>query len=722
MTLPALEEMITLDALRSAWMRVQRGGGAAGSDGLTVMDFASTAHEELPRLARALQEGTYRPQPLRYAALKKSSGAFRDLAYPTVRDRIAQTAVYQHLGPWLDSAFLEMSFGYRPGRSHRDAVQAVLDARSYGFNFVLDADIETFFDAVPHALLLQNLRERGLKRPLVRLLRGWVKAPLCKNGRLTRRRRTGLPQGAVVSPLLANCYLDVFDHQMQENSWRLVRYADDFVVLCRSRKAAQRAMDASRKALADLELCLHPEKTRVASFTEGFDFLGHHFQGRKAVPHEQSGQRSQREQQGHRASAPSEHNLPVNGTSASGSTTDNGTAHERMAGKGTTRSMTPVAPVPATERSETSSSSSPARLTDPAAPSSSRPTAAPRALYLQRQGGTLRLQRKRFVLNAPGTGQDGDPVHDGDPVLDVPARKVNHVVVFGACRLTIAAKRYCLQTGVPVTYLARSGAYYGQLAGPPPTDTELLHQQLQRTRETKTRLQVARTLIDARLANSRALLRRHTGDEKVNTARHHLQRTRRRLPKAETLDSLRGHEGSGTAALYGALGRLIKAPGFDFEHRTRRPPTDPMNALLSLGYTLLHHHVRAFLHVCGLHVHAGFLHEARPDHPALASDLVEPFRVLVERLALRLVNRRVLKPGDFQTGSTNGKGSAGNACLLAPDARKRFFQAFEKMLGEEMQHPEQERPRTYRRHLHRAAHNVAQFVQGKAQFKPFRLR
>jgi RNA-directed DNA polymerase len=93
MTLPALEEMITLDALRAAWMRVQRGGGAAGSDGLTVTDFTSTAHEELPRLARALQEGTYRPQPLRYAALKKSSGAFRDLAYPTVRDRIAQTAV-----------------------------------------------------------------------------------------------------------------------------------------------------------------------------------------------------------------------------------------------------------------------------------------------------------------------------------------------------------------------------------------------------------------------------------------------------------------------------------------------------------------------------------------------------------------------------------------------------------------------------------------------------
>jgi CRISPR-associated protein Cas1 len=712
MDLPTLEEMTTLDALRAAWMRVQRGGGAAGSDGLTVADFARTAHEDLPRLARALQEGTYSPQPLCYASLEKSDGERRELAYPTVRDRIAQTAVYQHLGPRLDDVFLKVSYGYRPGRSHYDAVQAVLDARSRGFEFVLDADIESFFDAVPHAPLLQRLREWGLERALVRLLRGWVKAPLCKNGRLVRRRRTGLPQGAVVSPLLANTYLDAFDRRMQETNWHLVRYADDFVVLCRSEQAAQRAMHASREVLADLELRLRPEKTRVASFTEGFCFLGHRFQEGEAVPRKRSGQRNHGTN-----GSPERDGSPERTVSGDDASAPTGAPNKRAV-----RAMPPA---PATEspssetESPSSASSSPPSSTsspEPSAPSSQRTAATPRALYLQRQGATLRLRQDRFVLTPPGTDSSDDPV------LDVPARKVNHVLAFGACRLTVAAKRHCLQSGIPVTYLAQSGAYYGQLAGAPPTDTDLLHRQLQRTREPKTRLQVARALIDARLGNSHALFRRHTGDDKVGAARRRLQRTRRRLPQAGTLKALRGHEGSGTAALFGALGRLIKAPGFAFERRTRRPPTDPMNALLSLGYTLLHHHMRAFLHTCGLHAHAGFLHEARPDHPALASDLVEPFRVLVERLALRLLNRRVLQPDDFQRCNGDGNETPKNACSLGPDARKRFFRAFEKMLGQEVQSSDQKRPVTYRRRLHRAARNVARFVQGEVEFEPFRLR
>jgi CRISPR-associated protein Cas1 len=227
---------------------------------------------------------------------------------------------------------------------------------------------------------------------------------------------------------------------------------------------------------------------------------------------------------------------------------------------------------------------------------------------------------------------------------------------------------------------------------------------------------VARTLVDAKLANSHALLRRHTGDAAVEEARRRLRRARRQLPQAGTLDAVRGHEGDGAAALFGVFGRLVKVPGFAFERRTRRPPTDPVNSLLSLGYTLLYHHARAFLRVCGLHAHAGFLHEARPDHPALASDLVEPFRVLVERLALRLLNRRVLNPSDFRCPEDGG------ACLLTAGARKRFFQAFEKLLSQEAPSPEEGRAVTYRRRLHDAAQNVAQFVQGEAEIEPFRLR
>jgi len=740
--------MTTLDALRTAWARVRQGGGAAGTDGLTVADFARVAHEELPRLCEAMQEGTYRPQPLRYASLKKSAGSCRELAYPTVRDRIAQTAVYQRLSPWLDRTFLDVSFGYRPGRSYLDAVQAVLDARTRGFDFVLDADIEAFFQTVPHGPLLHNLRERGLERALVRLVRGWLKAPICKRGRLLKRRRTGLPQGAVISPLLANCYLHPFDRRMLESEWPLVRYADDFVVLCQSRRDAEHARHVAGKALKDLNLHLHAEKTRVASFEGGFFFLGHHFQGRVARPRKQAEQRgygrpiTRPAQTGSRSASlsapptPGETNLATPAlavpawtvslstsftsekkTISAGDIPGDG-ASSTPGGDGVVRpSANPAPSAESTQSSDSPSTASRSRSSKPFQVAPRRSADAPRGLYLQRQGATLRLRQGRFVLKAPGSNGSGDSV------LDVPTRKISHIVVFGACHLTLAAKRHCLREGVPVTYLTQSGAYYGQLTGAPPSDTGLLFRQLQRTRETETRLQVGRALIDAKLANSHSLLRRHAGDDAVDTARRRIQRLRRRLPQAGTLDVLRGLEGAGTAAFFGVLGRLIKAPGFTFERRTRRPPTDPVNALLSLGYTLLYNHARAFLHVHGLHAHAGFLHEARPDHPALASDLVEPFRVLVDRLVLRLLNRRVLQPGDFQPDRARGDGvPRQGACLLASEGRGRFFRAFEELLSQEVRRPGAKRPVTYRRCFDRAAQNIARFVQGEAEFEPFRLR
>lgn len=271
----SLDCILTLDALNWAWLRVRENRGAAGADTITVKRFGRHLDANLLRLADEARAGTYQPGAIRYVTIA-GPGKVRRLAILPVRDRVLQRAVLDALAPCLEPHFLPSSFAYRPNRSLHDAVARIVRLRDRGLTTVLDADIRRCFDSLDHGLLRESLARMvpGLDPGVWRLIELWLAhPPVCRNGALEPRAR-GVLQGAPLSPLLCNVYLHRLDLSLARRRLALVRYADDFVVLCRSPEHGDRAYRTVRKVLAGLELQLHPAKTRLTSFEEGFDFLG----------------------------------------------------------------------------------------------------------------------------------------------------------------------------------------------------------------------------------------------------------------------------------------------------------------------------------------------------------------------------------------------------------------------------------------------------------------
>jgi RNA-directed DNA polymerase len=286
-----IDKVVRPRTLLAAWMRVKANRGSAGTDHQSIKDFEANLAGNLRQLEEELVSGRYRPRPIRRVYIDKlGSKDKRPLGIPTVRDRVVQTAMRLVIEPIFERDFLSGSYGFRPGLGCKDALREVERLLKSGYIHVVDADLKAYFDSIPHDLLMKDVRSRIADGRILDLIEMFLKQGVLEDLRLWTPER-GTPQGAVISPLLANLFLHSVDMDMEKAGYRMVRYADDFVVLCGTHEEAQRALDHVKTLITKKGLALHPDKTRMVDATVagvGFDFLGYHFERGTRWPRKKS--------------------------------------------------------------------------------------------------------------------------------------------------------------------------------------------------------------------------------------------------------------------------------------------------------------------------------------------------------------------------------------------------------------------------------------------------
>jgi len=330
-------------------------------------------------------------------------------------------------------------------------------------------------------------------------------------------------------------------------------------------------------------------------------------------------------------------------------------------------------------------------------------------LYLTQQDSVLRKEDERLKVTLKG-----------EVLLDLPALKVSQVVVMGRVTVTPHTVAALMERHINLTYLTEHGRYIGRIEPAFSKNSLLRRAQYAAAFDEHRTLMLARGFVAGKLANLRvALLRAARNSEglDVDNAVEAIRRAERRVETAEDLEVLRGHEGEGSAAYFGAFDRLLKADGFSFSKRVRRPPTDPVNALLSFGYALLANDVHAAVNVLGFDPYCGYLHADRYGRPSLALDLMEEFRpVVVDAVVLACLNKRIIQPDDFAVG-------LGEVHSLTPEGRKKFLIQYEERKGTEIQHPLFEYKATYQRCFELQARILAKCIQGELErYEPFVIR
>ncbi|MGG6269690.1 CRISPR-associated endonuclease Cas1 [Leptolyngbya sp. AN03gr2] len=622
----SLKPRILEQQLWIAWELVQQRSPAAGIDGITVELFAGVVEEQMRSLYKQLRSQTYEASPAKGFYLAKKDGGKRLVGISTVRDRILQRYLLQAIYPKLDQALSEVAYAYRPGYSTHQAVERVAEMYQSQPVWVLKTDIEKFFDRICWAVLIAELERLGLAPIMLRWIEQQLKAGMVIDRQFVRMNQ-GVLQGGVLSGALANLYLREFDRRCLEAGLPLVRYGDDCLVVCGSWIGANRALSLMQGWLEESFLTLQPEKTQIFAPDESFVFLGYRF----AVGQVEAPERAIKSE---------------------------GTKPRAAKSGGRPPKACSIVKTPRVQRT----GSTDVYWSEPMT-----------TLYVTDQGAYVRVQNKQFQV-----------FHRDELKISVPVNRVTHIVLFGCSNLSHGAVSLCLLHKIPVLYLSSNGKYFGQLQTTGQAQVRYLIYQVQRSFDEEFILRQAKAIVLAKLHNSRVLLMRLNRRRKTEVATSAIAQLTELIALAELAESvegLLGYEGQGASLYFPAFGSLLKGE-WDFERRTRRPPTDPVNSLLSLGYTLLSQNLHSMVEVSGLHTHFGNLHVPRDNHAALVSDLIEEFRSLVvDSLVAYLVNKRVLVPEDFTPPDERG------GVYLHPDGLKRFLTQWEKRLQTQISHP-----------------------------------
>jgi group II intron reverse transcriptase/maturase/CRISPR-associated endonuclease Cas1 len=654
-----IQEAAEPEVLGAALDHLLADSDAAGVDGVTPDEFARRREDNIAALSRELASGRLRPANLCGFLQEKRDGSPRALAFPTVRERVAQRAVAQVLTPGIDTLLEDCSFAYRKGFSREGAARAIQKAYDAGFRVVLDADIEAFFDSVDWSLMFAKLRALLPLDRITHVLEAWIQAPVEFKGHVIHRHR-GLPQGAPISPLLANLFLDEFDEQLLGKNFRLVRYADDFVVLCRDVKVAEQARRAAARALDNLALRLHENKTAVVSMDAGFSYLGYLFCKSLAIE-------STKRDEGDGAVEADEIEIPAASWLAQ---VPLRVVRSVRRHRGRTFELVPLV----------------------SRPGPSRPARKPLYVLSRECSVSVRGESLRVQTGAGGIEQ-------------VPIRDLSHVVFVGTQRATVPALFRLARLGVPSFFCYASGELEA-VFGPHEPDWQVWSRQAETAAEPARRLAFCKDIVQAKLHNAATLVVRF----KLGPAdlANQIRALARDSVNKKRLETLRGFEGRGAALFFGALrDRLDDEWGF--EGRRRRPAPDPINAMLSFGYTVLYRHLTTALITYGLNPRIGLFHEPRGTFHALAADLQEEFRYLVDALVWGLVSQRRVQPEDFYyQDATHG-------CRMQGEVMRAFVAALEDRLATRFTPAPDEDQQTYLDYMALQAWRLREYILGHRQ-------
>lgn len=632
----------------------------------------------LERMSRQLAGGHYQPPALHGVIIRDNDGGIRPLAIPPFSDRVAQRAVAQVLTPIIEPLLAHGSFGYRPRRSRQTARQAILDAYDEGYRWVYESDIDDFFDSVSWRHLRTRLQAIFGSDPMIELILNWMAAPVHYQEQVVQRS-AGLPQGSPLSPLLANLMLDDFDSDLETAGFKLARFADDFVILCKDRDEAEDAARVAEHSLAEVGLRLNQSKTHIRSFNQGFRYLGYVFVNDLAL-----------DVGGQKDDAPSE---PAEPPPNSWLAQLARRAPQALEPDQTLPKRKSLEPLPTATQPDVN------RLGDRSnteSPAGTMLFVTGASTMLVTKGGRLQMRRDESVI------------------ADVGWNGLAGIVLIGPQHISTPALRAALKRAIPVHFASSSGRYQGS-AWPVEPGYEgwqlWLHQQRLFTDDAQV-VDAARSLVDARLRHQREVLRQRSAGERYITA---IDQGLNALNSAATLSVLNGVEGRAASAYFSGLQQLVPAT-FDFTGRNRRPPRDPFNALLSLGYTVLYAHVDTVVRACGLLPWLGFYHRSHGRHAALASDLMEPFRHLVERAALLAVVDGRLQPDDFTIDPEYG-------CRLTTEARRSYLALLSERFDSPIKAIGDTEAKTLPYHLYAQSQAIVAWVRGNAeQFKAWRQR
>jgi CRISPR-associated protein Cas1 len=575
-----------LSSLNAAWLRVLANNGAAGGDGMTVPHFAEGVTQRLLRLSTELRTGRWRPGTARAVDIPKRKGGTRRLMIPPVADRVVHGAVALSLSPILDAQFSDASFAYRPGRSVKQALQTVARWRDRGFWHVVEADIVAFFDNVRHDRLLAKLDaalagHTGAARvgDLVALI---LEGQAQDSGIAGR----GVPQGSPLSPLLSNLYLDALDDAIDDKGLRLIRFADDFIILARKRASAEAALTEARAVLSEEGLEMHATGSRVRDFDRGFEFLGDLFvRGLQMKSADDDYEED-----------------PVAAMRALAEEDARGEERQEIEGRaGYDRGA--------------------------------------RVLHITEPGRRLIVEGHVFSVLAAG----------GHSLAGIAPSRVGRIEIGSGVEVSWEAQCLALRHDIPLSIVGSKGETAATWV-PRGLDKAGLHMaQARAVLDDGFAASIARALVGARIRNMRTQLFRQNkapADTDVVAALAALKRHLGKLPGFADVAALRGGEGHAAALYWPALGRL--AEGAPLPFRRSRPAADPLNAAVNYLIALLERDMAQAIATSGLHPGFGFLHAARDGNWALVWDMMEPFRTpLTEGLAAYLFNARRLRTEMF---------------------------------------------------------------------------